>query len=89
MANAPAGLPKKILCIAATIVSLFVYALPAPGQSPGTGAVQGTVKDSSGAIIPNVMVTLTADDGQTQAVKPIREADSSCGTCLPERTPFL
>src|SRR5579863_4449765 len=36
-------------------------------QTPGTGALTGTVKDPSGAVIPNATVTLTsADTGQAR-----------------------
>jgi hypothetical protein len=36
-------------------------------QTPGTGALTGTVKDPSGAVIPNATVTLTSvDTGQTR-----------------------
>jgi len=36
-------------------------------QTPGTGALTGTVKDPSGAVIPNTTVTLTsADTGQAR-----------------------
>ncbi|PYU29181.1 MAG: hypothetical protein DMG31_18295 [Acidobacteria bacterium] len=36
-------------------------------QTPGTGALTGTVKDPSGAVIPNATVTATSvDTGQTR-----------------------
>src|SRR5690242_20746820 len=36
-------------------------------QTPGTGALTGTVKDPSGAVIPNATVTLTSvDTGQAR-----------------------
>jgi Carboxypeptidase regulatory-like domain/TonB-dependent Receptor Plug Domain len=40
---------------------------PLMAQTPGTGALTGTVKDPSGAVIPNATVTLTSvDTGQTR-----------------------
>lgn len=32
------------------------------GQSAGTGALTGTVRDPTGAVVPNAMVTLTSTD---------------------------
>ena len=56
-----------------TFVLLNLAAVSAPAQapkparpSPNGGTVTGTVKDTTGAIIPGAMVTLTGDDGTTQ-----------------------
>jgi len=49
---------------------IFVSLLWVPGlmsQTPSTGALTGTVKDPSGAVIPNATVTLTSiDTGQAR-----------------------
>jgi len=52
---------------------LSFAAVSAPAQtakpvrpSPSGGTVTGTVKDTTGAIIPGAVVTLTGDDGKTQ-----------------------
>jgi len=48
-----------------TLVVFTVLTLVAPSllaQSAGTGALTGTVRDNSGAVIPGVTVTLTSTD---------------------------
>jgi hypothetical protein len=62
---------RNRVCIL-TYASLFllatVLALPAFGQTASTGALTGTVKDSSGAVVPNATVTATSlDTGQARA----------------------
>ena len=53
-----------------SLLVLFVSLLTATSlmaQTPGTGALTGTVKDPSGAVIPNATVTLTSvDTGQAR-----------------------
>jgi hypothetical protein len=56
-----------------TFALLSLAAVSAPAQtpkparpSPNGGTVTGTVKDTTGAIIPGATVTLTGDDGTTQ-----------------------
>jgi hypothetical protein len=48
-------LPLWIACL----FSLVVIAMPALAQTGGNGAIQGTVADSSGAVIPNAEVVAT------------------------------
>jgi hypothetical protein len=53
----------------ACAAGLAFVSLPLFAQSSGTGALTGTVTDPSGAIVPNVTVTLTnADTGQERTV---------------------
>ena len=49
---------------------LFIISVPSlMAQTAGTGALSGTVMDSSGAVLPGVMVTTTSvDTGQTRSV---------------------
>jgi hypothetical protein len=53
-----------------SLLLLFVFLLGVgflSAQTPGTGALTGTVKDPSGAVIPNATVTLTSvDTGQAR-----------------------
>jgi Carboxypeptidase regulatory-like domain len=57
----------RILAVAIVLLVLFI--LSASGQVPVEGSVQGTVKDSSGAVIPNAAVTLSPANGQEQTTK--------------------
>src|SRR5262249_12059772 len=55
------------VCILLLITVSIAFTPSLPAQSAGTGAVTGTVRDSSGGVIPGVMVTLTsADTNQTR-----------------------
>ena len=51
---------KKLQIAAALLLLLWVPSLLA--QSAGTGALTGTVTDPTGAVVPNVTVTLTSAD---------------------------
>ncbi len=51
---------KKLQVAAALLLLLWVPSLLA--QSAGTGALTGTVTDPTGAVVPNVTVTLTSAD---------------------------
>ena len=51
---------KRLLYMIAAMLLLWVPALLA--QSAGTGALTGTVKDPTGAVVPNATVTLTSSD---------------------------
>jgi hypothetical protein len=53
-----------LLCL--TVVSSLAQAPKPARPSPNGGTVTGTVKDTTGAIIPGATVTLTGDDGSTQ-----------------------
>jgi hypothetical protein len=55
------GCVFPLICSALLILSMAVS--PAlSGQSSTTGALTGTVKDSSGAVVPNATVTVTSND---------------------------
>ena len=45
-------------------LALILFGVQAPAQIAGTANVQGTVQDSSGAVVPNAAVTIT--DASTQ-----------------------
>src|SRR5713226_3243509 len=51
-------------------IALFMIVVPSlMAQTAGTGALTGRVMDSSGAILPGVMVTVTsADTAQSRSV---------------------
>ena len=53
------------------VLCLFVTVGPAlKAQTAGTGALAGTVTDSTGAVVPNVTVTATSlDTGQVRTAK--------------------
>ena len=47
--------------------ALLISVSPLAGQTAATGALMGTVTDSTGAVVPNVTVTATnADTGQAR-----------------------
>jgi hypothetical protein len=54
----------KLVAVAMLVFGLFVA--EAFGQISGTGSIQGTVADSSGAVVPHVKVTITEDATQVQ-----------------------
>ncbi|MGO9256617.1 MAG: carboxypeptidase regulatory-like domain-containing protein [Bryobacteraceae bacterium] len=57
------------LAVAGLLSMLFTAAPPAFGQTITTGDVAGVIKDSSGAVVPNVTVTLKSmDTGETRTV---------------------
>jgi hypothetical protein len=61
---------KVLLCAYVVVLSLFVLcAPPLWAQTPSTGALTGTVTDTSGAVIPNATVTATnTGTGQARTV---------------------
>src|SRR6185312_2982442 len=66
-----------ILCLLAPAVALMAQATPASAGASAPrqvrpangGIVQGTVKDDTGAVIPNATVTLTDQNGGTQTTQ--------------------
>jgi hypothetical protein len=63
---------KLPLCALAllTLAASASAQTPKPARpAPNGGTVTGTVKDTTGAIIPGAMVTLTGEDGKTQQVQ--------------------
>jgi hypothetical protein len=50
---------KKLLAIA-SLFSILCFSTSLFGQTASTGALAGTVKDSSGAVVPNATVTATS-----------------------------
>jgi len=52
--------PKKWFCLLAAFGLLFLFAHAAQAQET-TGGIQGTVKDPSGASVPNAKVVVTSD----------------------------
>ena len=57
---------SRLLCLRLFVLLLpagaLVFAPALSAQSAGTGALSGTVRDTSGAVISNVSVTLTSSD---------------------------
>lgn len=59
-----------VLCCLALTLSFLMGSPKLLGQSATTGALTGTVKDSSGAVVPNATVTITSvGTGQGRVVK--------------------
>src|SRR5271157_2407102 len=60
---------KRLIQLLSSSVLLLLWVPMLLAQSAGTGALEGTVTDPSGAVIPNVTVTLTsADTNQARTV---------------------
>ena len=61
---------ERLLCFAFAFCLVFFLAQPALPQNTNTGEIRGTVTDSSGAVVPDVTVTLTnIDTGVTADFK--------------------
>ena len=60
------GLKNSLLYVLA-LLAMFCVAVPAPAQNLVSGDITGIVADPSGAVLPNVQVTLKNNQtGQTQ-----------------------
>jgi hypothetical protein len=60
---------KRLLFVLLAVASLTISGQPLLAQSSGTGALTGTLTDPSGAVVPNVTVTLTNNDtGQVRTL---------------------
>ena len=59
---------KRLTTFLSLFLILFCFALASPGnaQIAGTGSIQGSVADKSGALIPNATVTLVNKDTQVK-----------------------
>jgi hypothetical protein len=55
-----------LTCLILAALSAAAQTAKTARPSPSGGVVTGTVKDSTGAIIPGAVVTLTGEDGKTQ-----------------------
>ncbi|WP_260740121.1 TonB-dependent receptor [Tunturiibacter lichenicola] len=58
----------------AITVSLILFATPIFAQTGGQGAIQGTVTDASGAVVPDAKVTATNQDSGVATVRPTSSA---------------
>jgi hypothetical protein len=77
-ANTSKQLPNRI-CILSSVVLVLLSMLVVPSsfsQTASTGALTGTVKDSSGGVVPNVTVTATSID-TAQARTSTTDADGT------------
>jgi hypothetical protein len=69
VSNNLAAIRRATVVVQACIIALLILAsCTVHAQIAGTGAIQGTVADSSGAVIPNATVTLTNRATQVQRV---------------------
>jgi len=69
------ALQRVVRCAGAFFLVLFLtVSATAWGQIAGTANIQGTVSDSSGAVVPNATVTLT---NQATGVKHVTQSDGS------------
>jgi Carboxypeptidase regulatory-like domain len=73
-----AWLVLLLFCLISTAVTPSVMA-----QSASTGALNGTVKDPSGAVIPNVKVTATSATGATRTATTSADGTYSIGLLPP------
>ena len=46
--------------LAISLLAILISASHAMAQTAGTGALEGTISDSSGAVVPNASVTATS-----------------------------
>jgi hypothetical protein len=64
------GLPLWIACLFALVLST----IPALAQTGGEGAIEGTVSDNTGAVIPNASVIATNVGTGVQTIRPTSSA---------------
>src|SRR5271156_3577778 len=63
--------PRTVNCWAIVCcLALLVSCVQAMSQIAGTGSIQGTIQDPSGAVIPNASVTLT--DASTAVARTVK-----------------
>src|ERR1700728_3178989 len=67
----PAGFVRlaALSFVALFIIALTMMPLGVRAQLSGTGAISGTVTDSSGAVVPNAKVTATAVDTNEKTIR--------------------
>src|SRR5689334_12030138 len=65
---------RRRICAVAAALAIAMFAAPALAQSP-TGEIFGKVTDSSGAVLPGVVVTLTGPS----LLQPLTATTSSDG----------
>ena len=75
-------------CGTFVILLLSAALVPAPlAQTAGTGALVGTVTDSTGAVVPNATVTaINADTGQARSVVTSSDGTYKFSLILPGST---
>src|ERR1700679_1507059 len=66
-----------IVFLSALLISTDFMVAPAMAQTGGEGGVQGTVTDSTGAVVPNAVVTATAASSNVSTSR----TSSSAGLC--------
>jgi hypothetical protein len=58
-----------VMLLALTVTS-GLFSASGVAQTGGQGAIQGTVTDASGAVVPNVKITATNPDSGVATVRP-------------------
>src|SRR6185369_6173560 len=55
------GDPMKSRTLFVTLITCFIFLPAILAQTAGTGALTGTVTDSTGAVVPNVVITASSN----------------------------
>jgi hypothetical protein len=63
------SLTIKVWAAAVAVLALLVCSLPATAQTAGEGSLEGTVVDSTGAVVPGATITLTSKSTGIQNVR--------------------